>query len=194
MTILIKLVFCTVINEGLWLPLCIGVKTAPANIKKGFKKAFAEPWPERLRYEVCGICIHVWPILAIIVHVLRFFSVFGWYWNAHEANSSSSCIGPNPQIIIYNDHKVVLVIEFSDDHGTGRWETFLALRSSDSYGLFWREIFRGTLPSKFLNRAKPKKLRSIGWILFRLEVDGSCMTAFCQGRRMENSQWSTRSS
>ncbi|XP_024401029.1 uncharacterized protein [Physcomitrium patens] len=31
-----------------------GVKTAPANIKKGFKKAFAEPWPERLRYEGDG--------------------------------------------------------------------------------------------------------------------------------------------
>jgi len=30
------------------------VKTTPADIKKGFKRAFAEPWPERLRYEGDG--------------------------------------------------------------------------------------------------------------------------------------------
>ncbi|KAH9296245.1 hypothetical protein KI387_039833, partial [Taxus chinensis] len=28
-----------------------GVKVSPSEIKKGFKKAFAEPWPERLRYQ-----------------------------------------------------------------------------------------------------------------------------------------------
>ena len=32
--------------------MCVGVKATAADIKKGFKKAFAEPWPERLRYEV----------------------------------------------------------------------------------------------------------------------------------------------
>ncbi|CAM6116643.1 unnamed protein product [Calypogeia fissa] len=31
-----------------------GVKVTPDDIKKGFRKAFAEPWPERLRYEGNG--------------------------------------------------------------------------------------------------------------------------------------------
>ncbi|GLJ49625.1 hypothetical protein SUGI_1052820 [Cryptomeria japonica] len=31
-----------------------GVKASPSEIKKGFKKAFAEPWPERLRYQGDG--------------------------------------------------------------------------------------------------------------------------------------------
>ena len=35
----------------------IGVKATAAEIKKGFKKAFSEPWPERLRYEVSGACL-----------------------------------------------------------------------------------------------------------------------------------------
>lgn len=44
---------------------CVGVKTSPADIKKGFKKAFAEPWPERLRYEVCS---SVFLPLLLVVH------------------------------------------------------------------------------------------------------------------------------
>ena len=42
---------------GSWLNrsigfVCVGVKATAADIKKGLKQAFAEPWPERLRYEV----------------------------------------------------------------------------------------------------------------------------------------------
>jgi hypothetical protein len=30
-----------------------GVTASPDDIRKGFKAAFAKPWPERLRYEAC---------------------------------------------------------------------------------------------------------------------------------------------
>ena len=55
--------------------MCVGVKATAADIKKGFKKAFAEPWPERLRYEVGEsyplIVQHTWLSLHFLFLILN---------------------------------------------------------------------------------------------------------------------------